>query len=233
MSKKGSMVPIDLASDWKEHTRYPDLILDRLEARIGCSLTASETIESGALACHLYGEHLGDWPGGLDYLNRLEGQMPERPAELIFKLGRQRAILSRAADPAYSLEDYSQRDKLHIVGLALPAIMLKGSLADAQATYAEAKSLADRDPSNDEAARFFAVVITNLVCDLIEQPYLPDEALAFVVQLAHDSRTYWFAKGAENDREHAEHRSRRIEALVSRPHTYGSGRYPRYGNIDA
>lgn len=224
---------IDLAIDWKEHTGNPDLILARLNTRLGYALTDAEIVGIGALACHLYGEHLGEWAAGLDYLGQLRAKLQDKSSGAAFKLERQSAILLRSSDPAYQLASYSRWDQLYIVGLALPAIALRGALENAEAAYTQALMLLNKVSQPDgEAARFLAIVITNLICDLIEQPYLTEDALSFLARLDAWSESYWQAHGNKMDRERAAHRSRRAQLLVARPAGYGSGRYPRYSNIE-
>jgi hypothetical protein len=83
-----------MRQNWKDHTKSPEIVRDRLAAGRKCPMPDSQLTEVAALACHVYGEHLGDWASGLAYLQLLEQEHLQASKDALRRLARQKAILS-------------------------------------------------------------------------------------------------------------------------------------------
>ncbi len=220
-----------LLRDWQEHTKQPTAVAARLRERLACPMGEQDLIELAALATHVFGEHLGDWQAGMGYLDQLVDAHGDAPAESLRRIDRQHAVLERLEDVNASLDRFDANDRLYITALALPAITLQRSVAEAETAVAEAMHLL---ASNDCHAyrKLFGVVTANLVCDLLDRSALSAARRRLLIVLAEKSHALWLQEGDETDREKSAFRLMQSYQKCRMPENYRSGRYPRYGSIE-
>jgi hypothetical protein len=220
-----------LLQDWQDHTKQPTAVAARLKARLEFPMGAQDLVELAALATHVFGEHLGDWEAGMNYLDRLADAHDDAPADARRRLDRQHAVLERLEDANASLDRFDADDRVYITALALPAITLQRSVEEAETAFADAMHLLASD-NRREHRRLFGVVTANLVCDLLDRSALSAARQRLLVVLAEKSHALWLQEGGEVDREKAAFRLIQSYQKCRVPENYGSGRYPRYGSIE-
>lgn len=217
--------------NWKDHTKNPALVRDRLAAIRSLRLPDNQLIEVAALACHVYGEHLGDWAAGINYLQQLDQEHEQASMEARHRLARQTAILSLSRNPDHNLDRFMAMDRFYITVLAVPAVTLQRSAEEGQTLYARAIGLLG-ELNCAQSNRLFAIMTANLVCDLLERQELSASAKAFLIVLAEMSSSLWASIGDDSDREKAWFRLVQSYQLCRRPTGYGSGRYPRAVSVE-
>ncbi|MCA8298662.1 hypothetical protein LGN19_33240 [Burkholderia sp. AU30198] len=220
-----------LLRDWHDHTKQPTAVAARLRERLAFPMDAQDLVELAALATHVFGEHLGDWQAGMGYLDQLVDAHEDAPADSLRRIDRQHAVLERLEDANASLDRFDADDRVYITALALPAITLQRSVAEAETAFAEAMHLLASSDCH-EHHRLFGVVTANLVCDLLDRSALSAARRRLLVVLAEKSHALWLQEGDETDREKAAFRLMQSYQKCRTPDNYGSGRYPRYGSIE-
>ncbi|MCA8275656.1 hypothetical protein LGN17_24555 [Burkholderia sp. AU30280] len=220
-----------LLQDWQDHTKQPAAVAARLRERLAFPMGEQDLVELAALATHVFGEHLGDWQAGMDCLDQLIDAHDDVPAESRRRIDRQHAVLERLADVNASLDRFDTNDRVYVTALALPAITLQRSAAEAETAFAEAMHLL---ASNDCPAhrRLFGAVTANLVCDLLDRSALSAARRRLLVLLAEKSHALWLREGDETDREKSAFRLMQSYQKCRMPDNYGSGRYRRYESIE-
>ncbi|MBZ5789534.1 hypothetical protein K8353_05370 [Burkholderia contaminans] len=220
-----------LIQDWQEHTKQPVAVATRLRERLTLPMGEQDLVELAALVTHVFGEHLGDWEAGMDALERLVDAHDDAPADARRRIDRQRAVLEKSQDVQASLDRFDADDRIYITALALPAITLQQSVAEAEAAFAEAMHLLASSDCR-EHRRLFGIVTANLVCDLLERSALSAARRRLLILLAEKSHAIWLQDGDETDREKAAFRLTQCYQKCRMPDNYGSGRYPRYLSIE-
>jgi len=219
-----------LLQDWKDHTKRPREIIDRLGEKLSAPMSDAALRELSALACHVYGEHLGHWQAGTEYLERLLALHRDASSDAKFRVERQQAVLIKAADCSRRLNDLRSSDRYYVTALAMPAATLQKSVEEGRLLYFEALELLD-ELDSPESRRLFSVVTANLVCDLLDRDALSAGEQQFLLILAEKSHNLWTREGDESDRRRAVFRLIQSYQACLRPENYATGRYPRYAWI--
>jgi hypothetical protein len=220
-----------MAGQWKMHTKQPQVVQDELRKLQVTTLSESELIEVGALACHVHGEHLGDWAAGVAYIESLATSRRTISDATRQRLWRQRAILLKASHDICDLEILDAADRFHVLTLATPAAVLMGDPTYAATIYTEALALLALFADVSEPERLFGVMTANLTCDLIERPDLLPQQQSILLTLAEKSYAIWQRIGDEKDKDKAWFRLTQSYIAARKPVGYGSGRYARSSNI--
>lgn len=218
---------------WRAHTKQPETVRAQIRHRVDTGAHVSQLPELSALACHIDGEHLGDWAAGDDYYRRLYLRFPSLPPELRHRLARQHAVLRKARDPGRDLPAFNAADRFHVTALALPAAALQVGPDAGGTLLSLALEQLDRVDANAMPHRLLAIVTANLACDLLERYALDDDMKQLLLRVALTSADLWTRIGDEHDKQRAEYRLALSRVRLSEPAGNGSGRYARYRCIDA
>jgi len=220
-----------LKQDWQDHTKNPAGVAKRLWSRLSSPMSEPDLIALAALASHVFGEHLGDWQGGIQYLQQLGREHPEASSASCSRLSRQQAVLEMAQDPNLRLDSFDAQDRFYVTLLAIPAITLQRSAHEGAKIFMEVIQLMTSMNSSAQN-RLFGVVTANLACDLLERSTLSVAERNFLILLAEKSYYIWLREGDESDRERAVFRLVQCYQKCRIPENYGSGRYARYLSIE-
>jgi hypothetical protein len=162
----------------------------------------------GRLAHHVLGEHLADWPQGLQVLQALtEHAVFDAQGASGSAFRRWQASLALAAGGADARPALSVSDRIAVTAQAATTLALH-DVARSQQLLAEAleavdgAALADTDP----AVRALAVAGNNLAATLEERPTRSAAERALMVQAAQAGRQYWARAGTWLETERAEYR---------------------------
>jgi hypothetical protein len=215
-----------LNQHWRDHTKQPELVVQRLEQQLEDKMDDAQLMGTAALAAHVYGEHLGNWQAGRRFLASLAQAHPDASALTLSRLNRQRAVLARAEDPRAVADGFDQWDRLYVTVLALPAVTLQRSAEDGEGLLVDAlQQVARADDAS--ARRLLAVTAANLVCDLLDRSSLSASETDFLIRLAETSHVLWQRDGDAGDREKSDFRLLESYQRRRKPRDYDSGRYPR------
>ncbi|MEP7056323.1 MAG: hypothetical protein ABI809_00940 [Caldimonas sp.] len=197
-----------LASAWDEHADRPEAVADRLAASLRLVQHPSQVPRYAALLTHVYGEHLGDWPGGVASLRSL-GELPAAgaSADAANAVARNIAALRHVAGEP--LDDAALAPDGRIAALATAASICAGRQAHAQALAAYARALRDAEaglPAGSPALRALAVGGNNLAAALEEKTDRDPHETAGMVEAARSALKYWTLAGTWLEVERAEYR---------------------------
>jgi hypothetical protein len=221
---------------WQAHTKQPEAVRARIQQYADTAAIDAQLPDLSALACHIDGEHLGDWTAGDDYYRRLEARFPSLDAALRHRLKRQHAVLHKAREPHLDLRAFDPADRFHITALALPAAALQVGADAGDALLSQALEQIDQIEPMDsgmEPRRLLAIVTANLGCDLLERYALDEDMKRLLLRVALTSVDLWHRVGDAHDRERADYRLALSRVRLSEPAGNGSGRYARYQFIEA
>ncbi|AJC23064.2 hypothetical protein [Pandoraea pulmonicola] len=222
-----------IAQCWKAHTASPENTRDALHAYLASRALVGDLIELSALACHIDAEHLGDWESGEGYYVRLHSTFPSLPASVQGRLMRQRAILHKARDVTLKLEAFQPDDAFYITALALPAATLRVSAQAGGALLSQLKDRVEVAGSAIDRRRLLAVVTANLMCDIVQRYELPHDMRCLLLEIAELDQALWSRIGEPSDIARSAYRLALARVRYDEPSGNGSGRYPRFLNIEA
>ena len=217
----GDSVDFDawLAQAWADHGDEPHAVADRLAAFLPSLAAATQVVPFARLATHVHGEHLGQWQRGIDLIERLcaspvhDGSAATRAA-----LERNVRTLRYASGDATVLDDLSRDDRIVVLATVAPALAGRYDCARANAAYAAALELAERDGAPDAAAtRALAVGGNNLAAALEEKADRDAAATQGMVRAAEGGLTYWRLAGTWLEEERALHRLARSLLAAGEP----------------
>ena len=218
----------ELEQNWKDHTKQPELVCDRLQRQLHSRLNEDQLLEVASIASHIYGEHLGRWNDGLSYLEKLRNLHHVDSHSVQLRFQRQQAILMKAQEPSLSFNELQEKDRFYIFTLTVAALALQRPIEFAFQVYEEAEKLLEKLKEDREQRLLFAVMTANLTCDLLEWKEFTQKEIQFLLLVAEKSRTLWAQDGNPSDCDRATFRLLQSYQLSLRPQNYGSGRYPRF-----
>lgn len=201
-------LPTFIDQAWTDHAQDAWGVSLRLPEALDLVTEAGGMMDLAALASHVYGEHLGRWVDGLQYLAALargpgfDAQSPQ---------GRQlrvlRAALALAGDAGDVRATLEPGERIEVTAragmlLALHDTGRAQALLDEAVTAAEAADLPDDAP----AVRALAVAGNNTAAALIDKPERSEAERSLMLQAAELARRYWARAGTWLQTERADYR---------------------------
>jgi hypothetical protein len=192
---------------WADHAADATAVAQRLAAS-GIGLVASEAHATALahLAHHVWGEHLGQWQAGVDFMQRL-GAQPACGSAGVAAVQRCTASLHLCAGRDLDLAALPASDRIRVAAMA--AANLAGSeVARAMALFRQALAQAESCglPGSDPMNRALAITGNGLACTLEEKiPRTPAER-ELMILAAQTARRYWAVAGTWLETERAEYR---------------------------
>jgi len=207
-----------LNAAWDDHAKDCGAVAARLPTGLALVASAEDVPPLIGLAVHVYGEHLGRWNEGLEFLDQVAAsKFCDRNSE------GDRAVLRGKATLYFCKGDKAKGKELAMQahrGAAPEASTLIRALATASAALTgqkraaeaaelldEALSLAVYGPKQDDpAARALAITGNNLACELEERESKNEAEITLMKQAASVARKYWEISGTWLEVERAEYR---------------------------
>ncbi len=192
---------------WTDHATDPAAVATRLETQaLGLVTETRRVVPVGHLAHHVFGEHLGRWPQGLAFLERLAA-LPVVDAESAAALGRFRAALQLAGGGADERASLDASARIRVTAMAAANLALhdaarSAALLDEAVAAAERAALPDADPAH----RSLGVTGNNLAATLEERPSLSATETALMLRAAQLGRRFWAQAGTWLETERADYR---------------------------
>jgi hypothetical protein len=204
-----------IETSWADHAAAPADVANRLQLQSPALLaTASpaQLSQLANLAHHVWGEHLGHWASGLQFLQQLGAHtVCVADAEATAAVQRCIASLSLAAGDERACDALGVSDHIRATAMAAASLSTHNTpraLALSQAALTAfgaalaASSLANTDP----CTRALAVTHNNLASALEEQTTLSDDERALMLHAALTARRFWGLAGGWLEAERAEYR---------------------------
>lgn len=146
------------------------------------------------LITHIYGEHLGEWSGGLELLEKLSALADT--AEQRQMIYRNQIALKLAGGMIEDVDDLMLSDQIRVLCLASSALLGQGQSERAAKYFCEAMGLAESElASTDPAIRSLAVTGNNLAADLEQRKNRNEQETLLMVKAAHTALKYWLKAG--------------------------------------
>ncbi len=198
--------PAFLETAWSEHTDHPQEVADRLAQSLHRVTAAVDIAPFVHLLTHVFGEHLGQWQGGVDVLESLR-RTPAFDGAAEPALNRSIAALRYAGGDDTALASLSVPDRVWALAAAASALAGRVEFTRALAAFAEALRLASAGlPSGSPAVRALAVAGNNLAAALEEKTDRDAGETQAMVTAAEAGLRHWKLAGTWLEEERAEYR---------------------------
>lgn len=194
---------------WTDHATDSPAVAGRLQAQ-GLALVTEEDhlLPMAHLAHHVWGEHLGLWHEGLQFLQQLAA-LPLCGADgaAAQALRRYQASLRLAGGLADERGAFTVSDGIRVTAMAaanlacIDATRSAALLSDALAR-AEAAALPDKDPAH----RALAIAGNGIAGTLEEKAGRSEAERGLMIRAAQTARAYWARAGTWLETERAEYR---------------------------
>lgn len=188
---------------WSRHGTDSTELLKKFKNHFSLINSSDEINQMGYLIAHVSGEHLGQWGRGIQLLNELR----DHP-KAVDKTGLNRfiAALALGDDETFSLDDFSDSDKVRIYAMTASALAAQNDPGRASFYLAQAEKLCHSNLANkDPAHRNLAIASNNLAVALHEKEELSHEEINLMIHAAFLSRKFWEIAGTWSEIERAEY----------------------------
>lgn len=197
---------------WAEHAEDSAGVANRLGACLGLIEKSEQLAPLAQLATHVFGEHLGEWPRGIEFLNQLKA-LSKKQFGLENEPGIARSIAvihycqidaAQGADKA--LLGFSASEQIRILATAAGALAAQKQIARGIEAFYKAVDTAGGLAIGDPANRALAVSANNLACALEELSLRTAEETKLMILAAQVARKYWEIAGTWKEVFWAEYR---------------------------
>lgn len=189
---------------WDDHGAQARAVATRLADGLPLATSSAHLLQLAVLTTHVYGEHLGDWSGGLSALRSLRASSLV-DSEVDAGLKRSTAVLELGGRTRETLDEFSKSDQTRVLATAAAAVIGQNETARGEKLLKDALKLAEDLPREDAANRALAVTANNLAGALEEKRRSPEET-NMMIEAAHVARKFWDIAGGWMQVERAEYR---------------------------
>ena len=189
---------------WADHGDNAAAVAERLPRALDLVQDDDGVVRLAALAHHVLGEHLGQWPRGLDLLQQL-ADLGLHQADGGAAIARCQASLRLCAGQVDERPQLSASDRSRVGAMAaanLGVSQVERAQVCLQQAEADAAGLADADPG----VRALAANANNLAVTLQELDALPAAQRGLMLQAAQLARRQWQRAGGWLELERADYR---------------------------
>ena len=197
-----------LSRAWDDHVNDAAAVAARLDEGRALAGSPKQLAGLANLAHHLYGEHLGDWNRGVDWLLALaDHPQYASPENARSALGVYLASLALAGGHGDAAQPLPASERVRATALAAANLATRDTQR-AQALFQQALHDAQDPglPADGPHLRALAATSNNMACALEEKALLTADERALMVQAAQAARRYWALAGGWLETERAEYR---------------------------
>jgi hypothetical protein len=208
-----------LQTAWTDHGDRPQEVADRLGASLQVIDDPGQIPRFAALVTHVFGEHLGQWEGGIALLEALR-RLPafDGSAAVAGALAQNVAALRFAGGDAAALEALTPEQRVAALATVAAAFAGLHRLVDAIAAYGRALELAGAGlPAGSPALRALAIGGNNLAAALEQKQDRDAADTQGMLDAAEGALKYWKLAGTWLEEERAEYRLTRSLLQARRP----------------
>ena len=166
--------------------------------------TEDDVMAITRLIVHVCGEHLGEWPRGIELLRKLKNNASIKdPSEM----NRYMAILNLGNNPNTSIDNFSPSDQARIYAATASALANLGGLKIAgKFLKLSAEIISTQLTNEDPANKALAITGNNIACSLEDKPERQESEVELMILAANTGRKYWEIAGTWKEIERAEYR---------------------------
>ena len=197
-----------LEQAWTDHGDHPQDVAERLRGSRSVIERAEQVPPLARLATHVFGEHLGQWNDGVEFLESLRS-LPalDSGSATAAAVTRGIATLRYAGGDHGVVDALSSEDRVAVLAAASSALAGRHAIAPALDAFADAVRIADQGlPAGSPAHRALAVGGNNLAATLEEKRDRDAGETKGMVAAAAAALKYWKLAGTWLEEERAEHR---------------------------
>jgi hypothetical protein len=203
---------------WSDHAERPQAVADRLMTAMAQPQTADDIVQLGRLAAHVFGEHLGQWQRGIEFLDTLR-DLPAGAGSAVVDTSLARAIttLRYASGDATAVETLSPEDRACVLAGAAQALIGRDEPARGTAAFEAALALGERGlPAGSPALRALAAAGNNIAVTLEQKAQRAPADTRTMVTAAQAGLRYWKQAGTWLEEERAQYRLARTLLAAGR-----------------
>lgn len=193
---------------WDDHANDAAAVAHRLAQGIPLVGDESQLNQLMNLAHHVYGEHLGEWRGGIAFVERVSA-LPTFVPDGASGQARTRCLASLRMSQGSGVElgTLSPSDRIRVGAMAASNLGERDT-ARASRLLQDALDLAQGSglPPTDPMNRALAVTGNSLACALEVKPTRSADQRALMILAAQTARCYWAIAGTWLETERAEYR---------------------------
>lgn len=194
-------------SAWADHADAPAEVAQRLATSLHRIGGADDIASYARLVVHVYGEHLGDWRGGIGLLESMR-RLPafDGSAAARGPIDRGIATLLYASGHQEAIDGLCGEDRVQVLAAAAAILTERGLLeAAASALEAALDGAGAGLPAGSPATRVLAVAGNNLAAALEGRATLDEAHTAWMLRAAETGLVYWRQAGTWLEEERAEY----------------------------
>ncbi len=190
---------------WNDHAKESAVVAARLNESLTLVQNHSNILALGHLATHVFGDHLGQWESGIQFLSKLD-RLPSNNEESKAALFRNTESLKLAANLPCDRSLWTESDSIRILASASAALAGQNRIEKASDYFQQALNAAVNLAPLDPANRALAVTGNNLACSLEEREERTHLETDLMILAAKTARKYWELAGTWIHVERAEFR---------------------------
>ncbi len=195
-----------LNQSWNEHASKPKEVANSFSQGLSLITSSDEASQFARLVCHVYGEHLGLWDKGIEFLSKLK-ELNILDQTGIHSINLQIASLKLSGNYEVDLNQLSNSEKVRVLSLSASAVFEQGEAIRAMDYFLQANSLAENGlDKTDVANRTLAITGNNLASSLEEKLTRSSEETSLMILAAQTARKFWEIAGSWVEVERAEYR---------------------------
>ncbi len=193
---------------WSDHAARAEAVAQALAERGARLSELGQIARFAQLTAHVFGEHLGQWQGGIDVIERLrELAFFEASSEAESSIVRTTSALRLAASGDRSrVEALAPSERGRVFALTVGFLVGRGDLARASEYYSQARTTIEALAPTDAAHRALAVCGNNLAAELETKAERSGAETELMLVAARTARKEWQLAGTWINVERAEYR---------------------------
>jgi hypothetical protein len=191
---------------WADHNDAPAEVAQRLATSLHLIEGADHFAPYARLVVHLYGEHLGDWPGGIALLDSMRRLPAFDGAAARGAVERGAATLRHASGDAEAVAGLGGEDRAAVLAASAAILTERGAIERAiESLDAAIEAARTGLPAGSPANRALAVAGNNLAGALEGRESLDAQQTAAMIRAAEAGLEYWTLAGTWLEQERAEY----------------------------
>lgn len=192
---------------WDDHGHSADKVAENFGQGLSLSQNADQLSQLARLSTHVFGEHLGRWDDGIDFLRQIKNHPNYSAENAEPQLRLYNHSLALSAGRAPDLSNLSASEQIRVLSLSASAVSEQNQPAKAQEYFMRALELAQSGlEAQDPAYRSLAITGNNLAAGLEEKKERTAEQTELMILAAKIGRQFWELAGTWLETERAEYR---------------------------
>lgn len=192
---------------WDDHGHSAARVAENFGQGLSLAQNADQLSQLARLSTHVYGEHLGRWADGIEFLNKVKSHphYSEESAEQQMKIYDSSLTLSGQHGP--DLSALTPSELIRVLSLSASAMSEQGHPTKAKEYFMQALELSKSElVAKDPAFRALAIAGNNLAAILEKKEKRTPEETELMILSAEIGLQFWTIAGTWKETERAEYR---------------------------